>query len=177
MKMKLFPLVILFLLNSNCKSQYNLSKISETVYEVQKLKFEDNIYILKALNKYRKDIKWHEKLEYSCERDTISILEHAGVQGDFQFTFWSKEDTVSYTNESGTFKMTKEPLFTNYMMQLISQWDTLQIKKEEKINSNFIPNEIIYATRIILSNGKYTISSISFQDFYTPERDVYNQYD
>lgn len=167
---------MLFLLSSSCKSQCNLSQISEKIYEVQKQEFEDNIY-LKALNQYRKDIKWYENLKYSCECDTISILEYSGVQGDIRFTFWNKDDIVSYTNESGKFKMTKEPLFTNYMMRLISQWDKLQIKEEEKINSNFISNEIIYATRIIFSNGKYTISSISFKDFYNPERDVYNQYD
>ncbi|GAB6010277.1 hypothetical protein [Dysgonomonas reticulitermitis] len=99
------------------------------------------------------------------------MLELPGVQGNCDFTFWNKVDTISYTNETGSFELTSKLLFTKKMMQLVSDWDIKRIKEEENLNSNLLPNETIYATRIVFSNKKYKIDCISFKDFFNLERD------
>jgi len=154
-------------------SQCDLFKVSEDIYSIQKSKFNDTLN-LKALSLYRKQSEWFTKLNYSCKKDTIFILEFPGIQGNYNFTFWNNTDTISYTNESGTFELMNKTLFTKYMMKLVSEWNIKEIKKEESINSNLLPSEKIYATKIIFLNKKYNMDSICFKDFFDFERDEMN---
>jgi hypothetical protein len=163
-------LFVVLIFSSSCKSQSTVTTVSDAIYKVQKSEFDDNMFI-KALNLYRKQSNWLDKLEYSNKGDTIFILELPGVQGNYNFTFWNKKDTISYTNETGSFEFTNNPLFIKRMMRLVSDWDIEGIKEEENINSNLLPNETIYATRIIFLNKKYKIDSIRFKDFFNLERD------
>ena len=154
---------------TNCKSQSHIV-ISNDIYKIQKSEFGDNIFI-EALKNYRTQSHWLDKLEHSNKNDTVYILELPGMQGNYDFTFWNKVDTISYTNETGAFELVKKPLFTKEMMQLVSDWDIKGIKEEENVNSNLLPNETIYATKVIFFNEKYKIDCISFKNFFNLERD------
>ena len=173
MKIRLFSFTSLFfviLFSMNCKSQFNVSKVSNGIYSIQKSEFGNNM-LLKALKLYREQSNWVEKLEYSIKNDTVFILERPGIQGDYSFTFWNKTDTLSYTNETGLFEFTNKSLFIKQMMKLVSTWNIEEIEIEEKKNSNFIPNETIYATKIIFFNKQYKIDCICFKDFFNLQRD------
>ena len=131
--MKAFGYTMLFvvlILNPSCKSQSNIA-VSDDIYKVQKSEFGDNMFV-EALNLYRKQSHWLDKLEYSNKGDTIFILELPGVQGNYNFTFWNKKDTISYTNETGSFEFVNKPLFIKRMMQLVSDWDTKELEKKRK---------------------------------------------
>ncbi|WP_147381212.1 hypothetical protein [Parabacteroides sp. AM08-6] len=128
----------------------------------------------KSLNLYRKQLDYLSKFEYSPQNDTVYILEMYGAQGNLLITIWNKNKMLSYTNEQGPFESKNESLFTKYMMELVSEWNIPGIRKEE-INSNTLPSELIYATKIVFNKGKYHIACIYFKDFFNLERDTGNE--
>jgi hypothetical protein len=149
--------------------------VSDDIYDVQKLEFDDNMSI-KALYLYRKQSNWLKELKHSVEKDTIFIVEYPGIQGDYSFAFWNKVDTFFYTNTTGEFQSTDKSLFTKHMMRLVSEWDISEIKREESTNSELLPSEFVYATRIIIKNGKYKIDCIRFKEFFNLQRDGVDSY-
>jgi hypothetical protein len=147
-----------------------MNKVYDDIYNVQKLELDDSMP-LKAMSLYRKQSNWLRELKYSVERDTVFLLEHSGIQGDYFFVVWNQIDTVFYTNTTGEFKPTDKLLFTKYMMKLVSEWNIPEIKREENTNSGLLPSEFVYATRIIIKNGKYKIDCIRFKEFFNLQRD------
>ncbi len=162
-------ILALHLLFGSCKIQISMFQ-GDSIYSVQKKEFGDSMDI-KALNYYREQSKWFEKLNHSNKEDTIFILERPGIQGNFSFTFWNKRDTVTYTNATGSFEFKNEPSFTNYMMKLVSEWNITEIRLEENLHSNLLPSEMVYATIIIVKDKKCKIDCIRFKDFFKLERD------
>lgn len=127
--------------------------------------------LIQGLSLYRQQFNWSKELKYSQKQDTIFLLELPGVQGDYYYTLWNRIDTISYSNNTGSFKLINEPLFSKYMMKLVSMWDIEGIKEEERTNLALLPSEVIYATKIIFRNNKYRIDCIRFGDFFNFERD------
>ena len=86
---------------------------------------------------------------------------------------WNNADMISYTsNDAGkNYVIVEKKLFTNYMMKLVSEWNIEEIKKEEKLNKESIPQYWVYATRIIINGKKRKIDCIYFKDFFDLQRD------
>lgn len=169
----------IFLCCGTSRNMYH-SKIYDKIYNCQgidiKLLNQESKqpnYVKIQMDNVNKLIQWDylDKLDYSKKNDTIYILEMDGIQGDFLFTVWNKNDTLSYTNESGKLMQTEQRLFTKYMMKLVSDWNIPEIRKEEKINKVNLPEEIIYATKITFNKGKYSIDCFTFNDFFNLKRD------
>ncbi|MDR1881487.1 MAG: hypothetical protein LBR26_01740 [Prevotella sp.] len=168
MKLYLFYSILVFIV-AGCSTQkygYN-PKIYAKIYDCHKVD-------MKLLNKYREQVNHLDMFDYPKQNDTIYILEMNGIQGNYLFTAWNKSDTISYTNESGKLASTKNRLFTKYMTRLVSEWNLSEIKKEEETNSNLLPSETIYATKIVFTKGKYYIDCVSFKDFFNLQRDGMN---
>jgi hypothetical protein len=146
-------------------------QMSDDIYNIQRQKFGSNSMDIMTLHLYREQSDWLKKINYSDKNDTIFILELSGIQGEVLFTFWNKIDTISYTNSTGEYKIVKGIMFTKYMMKLVSEWNISEIRKEEETNSNLLPTELVYATRIIVKNKKYKIECIRFKEFYNLKRD------
>lgn len=167
--------VYVFACCSTSKNTYH-SKIYNKIYNCQGIDIK-NIkqppYVNIQMDNVNKLIQWDylDKLGYSKKNDTIYVLEMDGIQGDFLFTVWNKDHTLSYTNESGEFMQTERRLFEKYMMKLVSEWNIDEIRKEEKINKVSLPEETIFATRIIFNKGKYSIDCLTFNDFFNLKRD------
>lgn len=166
----IFPIFLLVVLCVSCKSQANLGRISQDIYNCQKVRFPENEEVIKSLDIYRQKFNWIDKLNYSSEEDTLFVLEMPGIQGNYMYTIWNKTDTISYTNESGNFMLSNRPLFTEYMMKLVGEWNIQEIKEEEK-NSSLYPTESIFASKIIIKNKKYKIVCVKFKDFFNLKRD------
>jgi hypothetical protein len=169
MKKYVFCILFIFIVLScsTQKQEYN-SKIYKKIYDCQGAGIN---FIDKSLNYYRLEGNYLNNFEYSKKNDTVYILEMYGVQGNVLFTIWNKNDTISYTNENGTLLKTKNRLFSKYMIQLVSEWNLSEIKKEEETNSNLLPSEMIHATIIVFNKGKYHIDCINFKNFFNLERD------
>lgn len=168
-----------FLCCGSHKNIYNC-KIYEQIYNCQGINInylnqnkEQPHHVRIQLDNVNKLIQWDylNILGHSKKSDTVYILEKDGIQGDFNFTVWNKNDTLSYTNENGKLRQTNEHLFTKYMMALVTEWNIDEIKKEEKINKVTLPEETVYATKITFNNGEYGIECVSFSDFYNLNRD------
>lgn len=165
-KLLFYPLFVIIFNNCISKNQLiDTKKIYEKSYACLELKTHELNYYknirLNALN----------ELRYSKSNDTLFILEKYTLEGNFIFTVWNEKDTISYSNTTGSFEMTHESLYTKHMMKLVSEWNLLEIEKEEEINSNLIPQEIIYASRITLNNGDLNSNCMVFKDFLNFKRD------
>ena len=151
---------------STQKCIYN-SKIYDDIYACQ----GGQGIIEKSLNFYRVNLNYLDKFEYSSKNDTVYILEMYSIQGEVLITIWNKNKTLSYTNERGYFATKNEPLFTKYMVKLVSEWNIPELEEEEEINSNMLPSELIYATKIVFNKRNYHIDCICFKDFFNFQRD------
>ena len=160
-----YAMLTFILLGCDTQKHVHNSKIYEDMYVCQ----GDQDIIGKSINFYRKQIDYLNKFEYSSKNDTVYILEMCGVQGNILITIWNKNKTLSYTNEQGSFESKDEALFTKYMMTLVSEWNISEIRKEEEINSNILPSELIYATKVVFNKGEYHIDCICFKDFFSIE--------
>jgi hypothetical protein len=152
----------------NCSSKKQLITTKE-IYDKSYACLELNVN--KSSN--YKNIRFNalNELGYPKCNDTLFILEQYTLEGHFIFTIWNEKDTISYSNTTGSFEMTHKSLYTKYMMKLVSEWNLLEIRKEEEVNSNLIPQEIIYATRITLNNGDLNSNCMVFKDFFNFKRD------
>lgn len=153
-----------------CKQQLNLVKVANNIYMNQIQAFGDTM-LLEGLQVYREKSNMLERLRYSTVNDTVFALEMLGFQGDLYLTYWNKVDTISYTNTEGKPEYVSNLLFTKHMMGLVSQWDILKMKEEEKVNFSLISKEPVYATRIIIRKNTYKVECIRFNDFFNLERD------
>ena len=155
-----------------CKQQLNFVKVANNIYMNQIQAFGDAM-LLKGLQAYREKSNILERLRYSAANDTVFALEMLGFQGDLYLTYWNKVDTISYTNTEDKPGYVSNLLFTKYMMGLVSQWNILKIKEEEKDNSSLIPKELVYAARIIIRKNTYKVECVRFNDFFNLERDCH----
>lgn len=166
-------LILLISILVGCKLQLDFVKVSNNIYKTQIQAFGDTM-LLKGLQVYREKFDALERLSYSTLNDTVFALEQLGFQGDLNLTYWNKEDTISFTNTSGAPKYVPHALFSKYMMKLVSQWNIAGINEEEKVNPSLVPNEPVFATRIIIRKNKYKVECIKFDDFFNLRRDGFS---
>ncbi len=177
--MKKYIFGLLFVCTSLCcstsKNIYH-SKIYDKIYNCQGIDIKNikqQYGVAVQMDNINKLIQWDylDKLNYSKENDTIYILNMVGLEGDFYFTIWNRNNILSYTNVSGELMKTQQRLFTKYMMRLVSDWNITQIVKEEQLNKVTLPERVVYATKIIFKKEKYNIDCITFNDFFNLKRD------
>jgi hypothetical protein len=140
------------------------------IYKIQRAKYGNTMFI-KGLNYDRKLIPWIKDAITVNQKDTVYALELLGVQGNELFTYWNERDTVSYTSNTGAFIQTKDRLFSKYMMNLVSEWNIPQIRKEERIHGDWLPSDYIHALRIYTNRNRRCIEDIRFSYFSDPNRD------
>lgn len=94
--------------------------------------------------------KYHvfQDLDVNTLNDTIFILEiHGESFESLMSTLWTRKDLLSYECDQWDihdFEKSKKPFFIKQMMELSSQWNIEEIRKEEKLHSNLIPRRMVY---------------------------------
>lgn len=151
----------------------NWNKISNKIESCQRrlTDFSEKEYIsyTKKYNKVRKKYHVFQDLDVNTLNDTIFILEMHGESFEsLTSTLWTRKDLLSYKCvqwDIHDFEKSKKPFFIKQMRELSSQWNIEEIRKEEKLHSNFIPRSMVYLTRVIFSKKKSKIECIRFFDF------------
>lgn len=122
------------------------------------------------------DVDYLKNLDYSPDNDTVCVLEFWEYDsGSYAFAAWNRSDTIWGSskelrkNQYMRFGIASFPL---YMMKLIWEWNTDELKKEEEENPfPDIERELIYATRIVFNERKHWITTFHFLDFFKEGRD------
>lgn len=161
-------LVIFSALTVRCQPFKRVSK------EISKYEYRS------GMRKIKKD-RFHEvrlklgkmgKLSFAANSDTLFLLESYNIEnGDFYGLVWNRQDSVGYVYNNGSFKFDSHNSYTNYTRQLVQNWDTVAIRREEKMNSSMVTPGDIYATRVIKRKGSLEIDRIKFAEFFLLERD------
>ena len=175
--MKIY-LIFLFLCYSNIYAQ-NFERISKEILQCQ-TRINESYDREMDYYQLREKTNLLENVHNKQNQDTIYLLE---LEGDPAYTtlyslVWNKTDTVFYQAERlGKGKIIndeKNALFSDYMCDLVSQWDREELNNEGEINSRFIIIEYVNATRIIINKKKYRVDCICFKFFINPDRDKFD---
>lgn len=164
-------LLILYAINVMSQSFDSISKaISKYDYgmKIEKVK------ILKKESFFdiRKKLESLDKLAFITKSDTLFLLEsYAWPDDTFGGIVWNKFGKVEYTYNNKKFKFDAHGVYTDYTVKLVQDWDTISIRREEKINSTMESN-FICAVRVIKSKKRVLkIDSITFREFFLLDRD------
>ncbi len=104
--------------------------------------------------------------------DTLYVLESYDIEsGNYIGRLWNEKGTVSYTYHNNHFSFEQSSLFTDYTIQLVQNWDTIGIRREENINAINLRERYINASRVISRNKEFETTCIKFKDFFDPKRD------
>lgn len=105
--------------------------------------------------------------------DTIWFLESQLIEsGIILGKIWNKQGAVEYSVEKGKLDFETYKPFTPHVCNLIENWDTASIKKEEKTQDPLINANYIYATRVIKTSKDIKVDTISFTDLFNWKRDT-----
>ena len=121
----------------------------------------------------RKKLYNQGKLKFiNLNSDTVFVIEsHVTESNEYFGMIWNKTKSLSYMYYKNNFSFENKKIFTDYTVKLVQKWDTINIRLEEKVNGNLIPENYIYACKLIVSNNIITVNNISFKEFFDLKRD------
>ncbi|CCZ10959.1 hypothetical protein [Culturomica massiliensis] len=172
MKTKFIILLGCLLLITVYVSGQNWNKIFKDIYKNHFL-VKDNECAIYGFYNLWKNSEFLKRMKTISMIDTVFILQRNSIESyALSSTIWNRQDSliVSSEDQGKTFNVENESSFTNYMTKLVSEWNTVEIKKEE-IENAVLSSEIIVAIRIIFNKNKYRIDYLFFNDFFNIERD------
>lgn len=169
MKMKLYIVLLYTLcLSTGCQHRY-FSKVSK---KISKCQLENGIRKpgFNGFFQIRAELESYSKTTFFPKVDTMYIIESYDIQsGQFFTQILYNETSRNYIYQRHHFTFNDENIFDEYMTELVKKWDIETIRKEE--NASFlIPQDQIYASRVIYSKHKILVECLSFKDFYNPEK-------
>lgn len=179
----LFIFLSFLMIGSGSYAQ-NWDRISHKIKQEQlKIPFFNNLTktFINNYHQCRKRINILNDLKVNTLVDTIYIVECHSDGSDLHMisNIWNHNKVISYKknfNENDITTLNNSEYYPKYIKELALSWNIPEIRKEEKLHSNFIPINYIYLTRIIFKNNKPQIDCICFKDFFLPERDVNNYF-
>lgn len=168
--------LLLIIIACGCSTNMNFALLSEKIYSKSGGENDKSTF---KLNSYKKDARMKAFLLDSSGflkkrlKDTLYILEGYNIETATLYErIWTTNHQVNYSYLKGTVSPQKQSVFTDYQVKLLTQWDTVQIRKEEKINGNWLDNNLlINGIRCYKLGGAWKIDEIAFKNFFNPKRD------
>nr|WP_294790773.1 hypothetical protein [uncultured Mucilaginibacter sp.] len=107
------------------------------------------------------------------EIDTLYFLEGYNLEtATFYGTIWNKRKSINYSYFKENLSFLNRSIFSDYQIKLVTDWDLSGIRHEEKVNGNWLDNNLqIGAIRTIKDGKKVKIDEIYFKDSFDPNRD------
>lgn len=168
--MKAFYIIAIVVLLGSC-SMKNFLSISKKIDKNCTIK--KNNWKGDSFHEIRRRLFKEGKLNFiNPVNDTLFFLESYELESGVYFgRIWNKKGVASYTYKMGVFDFEMQPLFTDYTIRLIEDWNVSKIRNEESLNANSIPEKYINATRVIIKDKEDWVECLAFKEFFKPERD------
>lgn len=145
---------------SGC-SHLSIGKISYLVGKKQ----DDKIGSLKQSTFYEVRKQLFDKYPsiFSGRIDTVYFMEKYEIEdASYYGIIWTKTDTVSYSLFANNIKLDTKKPFTDKAISLISTWDIITIRNEERKYTN--SSIIVYVARANVAGNKYQIDTLKMKD-------------
>lgn len=142
-------------------SQLRINKVSYLLSKKQ----DDEIGEFKRSTFYQVRKKLFDKYPsiLSEKIDTVYFMEKYEIEdASYYGIIWTKNDTINYSLFANEIKLRDIKSFTNKSISLISSWDTVSIRNEEKKYST--SPRIVYAARASVTGNKCQIDTIKMRD-------------
>ncbi len=164
-----FKLLLILLIMTNGIFAQKLDKnIFDKIYKFQKE--EGDSIAANWFCKIHQSLNKFGKLKFINECDSVFILEKLDIEtGVCYGRIWNNQKVLDYkyyTYPKQNFDFSAKNVFSQYIQNLISNWDIETIKKDEKENSLISANNI-FSYRIVLGDT-IKIDYLHFQEFHDP---------
>jgi len=161
---------------SGCSSKMTFPLLSERIYKKNGGLNDKSTF---KLSSYDRDARMKAYLMDSTSflkgnlKDTLYLLEGYNMEiSTFYGKIWNRNHEINYSYSKGTITLQKQSVFTDYQVKLITNWDTVQIRKEEKDNGNWLDNNLLLnAFRCYKNGSNWKIDEVYFKDFFNSKRD------
>jgi hypothetical protein len=161
---------------SGCSSKMTFPLLSEKIYKINGGVNDKSTF---KLSSSKRDARMKAYLTDSSSllkvnlKDTLYILEGFNMEiSTFYGRIWNENHEVNYSYSKGTIALQKQSVFTDYQIKLMTNWDTTQIRKEEKDNGNWLDNNLlINGIRCYKKGNNWKIDEVYFKDFFNYKRD------
>jgi hypothetical protein len=172
---KITALLAIFILPA-CSSKMTFPFLSEKIYTKNGGANDKSTF---KLSSFKRDARMKAYLIDSLSflkgnlKDTIYLLEGYNMEtATFYGRIWNENHEVNYSYSRGAFTLQEQSVFTDYQIKLVTNWDTVQIRKEEKTNGNWLDNNLlINGIRCYKSGNNWEIDEIYFKNFLNSKRD------
>jgi hypothetical protein len=162
---------------SGCSSKMTFPLLSDKIYAKNGGVNDKSTF---KLSTYKRDARMKAYLTDSSSflkgrlKDTIYLLEGYNIEtAVFYGRIWNSSKAVNYNYSKNILTLQKPSVFTNYQIKLITSWDTVQIRKEEKGNGNWLDNNLlINGIRCYKKGSNWKIEEIYFKNFFNSKRDT-----
>jgi len=176
MKNLIITALLLIIVVCGCSTKMTFPLLSEKIYRKNGGVNDKSTF---KLNSYQKDARMKAFLLDSAAflkgrlKDTLYILEGYNIEtGTFYEKIWNTNHQVSYSYLQGNVTLQQQSVFSEYQVKLIADWDTVQIRKEEKNNGNWFDNNLlINGIRCYKVGSSWQIDEIAFKNFFNAKRD------
>jgi hypothetical protein len=168
--------ILSIVIMTGCSSKITFPMLSEKIYAKNGGVNDKSTF---KLSSYKRDARMQAYLKDSSSflkgdlTDTVYILEGYNIEiATFYGRIWNKSHVLNYSCSKGVFMLQKESVFTDYQIKLTTDWNTIQIRKEEKNNGNWLGNNLLMnGIRCYKQGSKWRIEEVCFKNFFDPKRD------
>ncbi|SHE76836.1 hypothetical protein [Pedobacter caeni] len=178
--LRFLPIVALALMGTllftipGCSRDLNFPVISNEMY-LRQGRVKDKTPVTVELLKLKARTKVYKTSQAEFlkkEMDTLFLLESYDPQyASVNATITDRKNRISYKYVKNKLILLERSAFTDYEIKLVLKWDTLEIRKESKLNGNLLGGTIVNASRCYRKDGNWVIENIYFSDFFDLKRD------
>lgn len=98
--------------------------------------------------------------------DTLFLLESYDIEsGTYMGMIWNSKDELNYKYYKGNFEFNSKRNFTNHEIDLVRQWNTIAIRKEQENGDNQLHERWIKGIMVKKLRGKSEVQCLSFEEF------------
>jgi len=166
--------IILFTTLVGCAQKISFPALSKEIYKRHSGPNENKSLSLSAYKRNARNEAFNKRKSsflYGA-LDTLFIMESYNIEtAVISGTIFSNKGQINYSYDRKGITFLKESSYTNYELKLVAKWDTVSIRKEEKLHAVLFGGNIIYASKCFINNGIWVVEDIYFKDFFDLKRD------
>lgn len=167
MNLKLFCLLMLFIMTSEIPAQQLSSDIFDKIYNYQRS--EGDSILAEWFNEIHDSLIKSRKLSFIKKNDTVFIMEKLDLETGICYgAIWNQQKEINYTYYTypkRKFDFSKRKVFGEHIQNLVSKWDIKNIRCKEEKNT-IINSNSVFAFRIVTRDDSTEIDSLRFLEFH-----------
>jgi len=150
----------------SCSVQKSFTKVSKEIYKDRISKTKKYDKHEKIAHNLRKKLYKEGKLDFLCIEEPLFIIEGYDIETDEIFVCMKNtKGEINFEFDLESYKIIKEPIYSENLKKMIIDWDVKTIKANEKFKSSSTLNIIVTKVNFKEDGSIKNIENISFSQF------------